>query len=69
MKMINVRLEICDMIPISMPHNDRYHIFKENLFPYKEHIYLKKQQEAFIDGKVPSEEEARTFNRKIFILR
>ena len=69
MKMLNVKLEICDMIPISLPHNNRNFILTKNLFPYKEHYYLKKQKEALKEGKVPTEEEARSFNRMIYVLK
>jgi len=65
MKLMRVRLDINDMLPVTMPHNDTLMLLGSQFGPYREHKYLQVIKNALEGGKILNEEEARVLNRKI----
>jgi len=65
MNLMQVRLNINDMLPLRMPHNDTLLLQGSQLGPYREHRYLEIIKRHLKGGKAPTEEEARMINRII----
>ena len=63
MKLMQVRLQINDMLPVKMPHNDTLMLIGTG--PYRERWYLTLIKNALKGGKILNEEEARMTNRLI----
>ena len=55
---INVRLEICDMIPVFLPHNNPNFIILSCMYPYREHVYLEEQNKLLQGGRKLEKMEA-----------